>query len=39
VHVVGYLIEIVLWLYIVLLFTRFIVDWVQMFAGRGIPAA
>ena len=37
-HVVGYLIEIVLWLYIVLLFTRFIVDWVQMFARSGFAS-
>ena len=37
-HVVGYLIEIVLWFYIVLLFTRFIVDWVQMFARSWHPS-
>ena len=35
--VVGSIIELVLWLYIVLLLARLVVDWVQMFAHSWSP--
>jgi YggT family protein len=37
VSVVGSIIELVLWLYIVLLLARLVVDWVQMFAHAWSP--
>ena len=36
-HVVGSVIEIVLWVFIVLLWIRFVVDWVQIFARAWVP--
>ncbi|HYF71804.1 MAG TPA: YggT family protein [Nocardioides sp.] len=36
-HVVGSVIEIVLWVFIALLWIRFIVDWVQIFARAWVP--
>lgn len=36
-HVAGQIIELVLWFYIALLFIRFIVDWVQVFARSWTP--
>jgi YggT family protein len=37
VHVVGSVIEIVLWVFIALLWIRFVVDWVQIFARAWVP--
>jgi YggT family protein len=37
VHVVGSIIEIVLWVFIALLWVRFVVDWVQVFARSWSP--
>jgi YggT family protein len=37
VHAVGSVIEIVLWVFIALLWIRFIVDWVQIFARAWVP--
>jgi YggT family protein len=37
VHVVGSIIEIVLWVFIALLWIRFVVDWVQIFARAWVP--
>jgi len=37
VHVVGSIIEIVLWVFIALLWIRFVVDWVQIFARSWVP--
>jgi YggT family protein len=37
VAVVGGIIELVVWLYIVLLLARLVVDWVQMFARSWTP--
>ncbi len=36
-HVVGSIIEIVLWVFIALLWIRFVVDWVQIFARAWVP--
>ena len=36
-HVVGVIIELVLGIFIVLLFVRFVVDWVQIFARSWTP--
>ena len=36
-HVVGSIIEIVLWVFIALLWIRFVVDWVQIFARSWVP--
>lgn len=36
-HVVGSVIEIVLWVFIALLWIRFVVDWVQIFARAWVP--
>ncbi|MBC9732081.1 YggT family protein [Nocardioides marmotae] len=36
-HVVGSIIEIVLWVFIALLWVRFVVDWVQVFARSWSP--
>ena len=36
-QVVGSIIEIVLWVFIALLWVRFIVDWVQVFARAWVP--
>lgn len=36
-HVVGSVIELVLWLFILVLIARFIMDWVQMFARSWTP--
>lgn len=36
-HVVGSVIEIVLWVFIALLWIRFVVDWVQIFARSWVP--
>lgn len=36
-HVVGSIIEIVLWFFIALLWVRFVVDWVQVFARTWTP--
>lgn len=35
--VVGSIIEIVLWVFIALLWIRFVVDWVQVFARQWVP--
>jgi YggT family protein len=37
VHVVGVVVEIVLWFFIALLWIRFVVDWVQIFARSWTP--
>jgi YggT family protein len=37
VNVVGQLIDLVLWLFLALLFVRLIVDWVQVFARSWTP--
>ena len=37
VNVVGQIIDLVLWLFLALLFVRFIVDWVQVFARSWTP--
>jgi YggT family protein len=37
VYVVGSIIDLVLWLFLALLFVRFIVDWVQVFARSWTP--
>ncbi len=37
VNVVGQIIELILWLFLALLFVRFIVDWVQVFARSWTP--
>jgi YggT family protein len=37
VHAVGYILHWVLWLFLGLLFVRFIVDWVQVFARSWTP--
>jgi YggT family protein len=37
VHAVGSVIEIVLWVFIALLWIRFVVDWVQIFARAWVP--
>jgi YggT family protein len=34
---VGVVIELVLWIFLVLLFVRFVVDWVQVFARSWTP--
>lgn len=36
-QVVGSIIEIVLWVFIALLWIRFVVDWVQVFARAWVP--
>ena len=36
-HVVGSVIEIVLWVFIAMLWIRFVVDWVQVFARSWVP--
>ena len=36
-QVVGSVIEIVLWVFIALLWIRFVVDWVQVFARAWVP--
>ena len=36
-HVVGVVVEIVLWFFIALLWVRFVVDWVQVFARAWTP--
>ncbi|CAI9419784.1 YggT family protein [Nocardioides sp. T2.26MG-1] len=36
-HAVGSVIEIVLWVFIALLWIRFVVDWVQIFARAWVP--
>ncbi len=36
-HAVGSVIEIVLWVFIALLWVRFVVDWVQIFARAWVP--
>ncbi len=36
-RVVGFVIELVLWLYILLILARIVVDWVQMFARSWSP--
>jgi YggT family protein len=36
-HAVGSVIELVLWLFILLLIVRFVMDWVQMFARSWTP--
>lgn len=36
-HPAGQVIELVLWLFIALLFVRFIVDWIQVFARSWHP--
>ena len=36
-QVVGSVIEIVLWVFIALLWVRFVVDWVQVFARAWVP--
>ena len=36
-RVVGSVIEIVLWVFIALLWIRFVVDWVQIFARAWVP--
>jgi YggT family protein len=38
VHAVGSVIEIVLWVFIALLWVRFVVDWVQIFARSWVPS-
>jgi len=37
VNVVGQIIDLILWLFLALLFVRFIVDWVQVFARSWTP--
>ena len=37
VNLVGQVLHLVLWLFLVLLFVRFIVDWVQVFARSWTP--
>lgn len=37
-HAVGSVIEIVLWVFIALLWVRFVVDWVQIFARSWVPS-
>ena len=36
-HAVGTVIEIVLWVFIAMLWIRFVVDWVQVFARSWVP--
>lgn len=36
-HPVGQVIELVLWLFIMLLFVRLVVDWIQVFARQWTP--
>ncbi len=36
-HVAGTVIEIVLWVFIAMLWVRFVVDWVQVFARAWVP--
>lgn len=36
-HAVGSVVELVLWLFILLLIVRFVMDWVQMFARSWTP--
>ena len=37
-HVIGQIIEGLLWLFLVLLWVRFVVDWVQVFARSWSPS-
>ena len=37
-HYVGVLVEIVLYIFIALLFVRFVVDWIQVFARSWTPS-
>jgi YggT family protein len=38
VHVIGQIIEGLLWLFLVLLWVRFVIDWVQVFARSWSPS-
>jgi len=38
VHVIGQIIEGLLWLFLVMLWVRFVVDWVQVFARSWTPS-
>jgi YggT family protein len=38
VHVIGQIIEGLLWLFLVMLWVRFVVDWVQVFARSWSPS-